>query len=87
VVGSFSMEVMDRNERATTAGMTHAAFDLSYGGMVFLAGFILNAGLYSLTFLVGAGLVVLHALLWFRWFGNHPVDMASRVPDVAGGTK
>jgi MFS family permease len=87
VVGSFSMEVMDRNERATTAGMTHAAFDLSYGGMVFLAGFILNAGLYSLTFLVGAGLVVLHALLWFRWFGTHPIDMASRVPDVAGKTK
>ncbi len=87
VVGSFSMEVMDRNERATTAGMTHAAFDLSYGGMVFFAGFILNVGLYPLTFLVGAGLIVLHVLLWFRWFGDHPVDVASRVPVIDRGTE
>ncbi len=81
------MEVMDRNERATTAGMTHAVFDLSYGGMVFLAGFILSAGLYSLTFLVGAGLIVVNALLWLRWFGDHPVDVASRVPAAARGTE
>ncbi len=87
ITGSFSMEVMDRNERATTAGMTHAAFDLPFGGMVFLAGFILDAGLYSFTFLVGAGLVVLHALLWLRWFGDHPVDVASRVTAGAGGSR
>jgi MFS family permease len=86
VVGAFSMEVMDGNERATTAGMTHAVFDLSFGGMVFFAGFILNVGFYYLTFLVGAGLIVLHAVLWYRWFGNHPVDQASRVPAVTSGS-
>ncbi|MFQ6012908.1 MAG: MFS transporter [Thermoplasmata archaeon] len=85
VVGSFSMEVMERNERATTAGMTHAVFDLSYGGMVFLAGFLLDAGVFFLAFLVGAGLVLGHAVLWYRWFGDHPVDRASRPPPAAVG--
>jgi hypothetical protein len=39
-----------------------------------------------MTFLVGAGLVVAHAVLWYRWFGNHPVDVASRVSAAPGGT-
>ncbi|MFQ5986968.1 MAG: MFS transporter [Thermoplasmata archaeon] len=86
VVGTFSMEVMDSNERATTAGMTHAVFDLSFGGMVFLAGFLLDADIFYVTFLVAAGLLLVHAVLWYRWFGDHPVDVASRVPAVAGGT-
>lgn len=87
VVGSFSMEIMDSNERATTAGVTHAVFDLAYGGMTLVAGFILASGLFVLTFLVGAVLIVAHAGLWFRWFVDHPVDVASRVPTVAGGTR
>jgi MFS family permease len=86
VVGAFSMEIMDSNERATTAGVTHAVFDLAYGGMVFLAGFLLDSGIFFMTFLVGAGLVVAHAVLWYRWFGNHPVDVASRVSAAPGGT-
>jgi MFS family permease len=87
VTGAFSMEVVEGHERATTAGFTHATFDLFYGGAVLFAGLLLELGGFWLTFLIGGILYVGHALLWYGWFGNHPVDVASRPAAVAGGSR
>lgn len=84
VVGAFSMEVVEEHERATTAGFTHASFDILLGGGVFLAGFLLATGTFWLGILAGAGLYVVHALLWHAWFRRHPVELASRVSLGAG---
>lgn len=87
VTGAFSMEVVEGHERATTAGFTHAAFDLFFGTSIFVAGLLLELGGFWLAFLVGGAFYVAHAGLWFGWFGNHPVDVASRAPAAAGGAK
>lgn len=78
VSGAFSMEVVEEQERATTAGFTHAAFDLFYGGSIFFAGLLLEFGGFWSAFLFGGALYVGHAVLWYFWFGNHPVDAMSR---------
>jgi MFS family permease len=78
VTGSFSMEVVKSHERATTAGFTHATFDLFFGGSIFFAGILLDIGGFWIAFLVAGVLYMANALLWYGWFGSHPVDVASR---------
>ena len=87
VTGAFAMEVVDAPERATTAGFTHAAFDVFYGGTVVIGGVLLAAGGFWLTFVFAGVLYVLHALLWYGFFRGHPVDLASRTPAVAGASE
>ncbi|MEE9237040.1 MAG: MFS transporter, partial [Thermoplasmata archaeon] len=86
VTGAFSMEVVNEPERATTAGFTHAAFDLFFGGSIFAAGILLELGGFWIAFLVGGSLYFGHAMLWYQWFSNHPIDVASRVPGVTRGS-
>jgi MFS family permease len=86
VAGAFSMEVVDAPERATTAGFTHAAFDIAYGSTIVVGGLLLAAGGFWVGFVMAASLYVLHAALWYRYFRGHPVELASRLPAVAGGS-
>ncbi len=85
VAGSFEMEVVDTGERATTAGFTHASFDLSYGGTIAIGGLLLAVGGFWFGFVAAALLYVVSALMWFSYFGRHPVEIASRRPAVTGG--
>ena len=85
VAGAFEMEVVDAGERATTAGFTHAAFDLPYGGTIVIGGALLAAGGFWLAFVAAGFLYVLSAILWYSYFGRHPVEILSRRPAVAGG--
>ncbi len=87
VSGAFSMEVVGQHERATTAGFTHAAFDLLYGGSIFAAGLLLELGGFWLAFLMGGALYLGHAALWYHWFRGHPVEIASRATALAGGVR
>lgn len=86
VAGAFEMEVVGAQERATTAGFTHAAFDLSYGATIAIGGALLAAGGFWLAFIAAAFLYVLSAVMWISYFGRHPVEIASRRPAVAGGS-
>jgi len=87
VTGAFSMEVVDAHERATTAGFTHAAFDVFYGGTIVIGGTLLATGGFWLAFVLAGFLYVLHAFLWYTFFRRHPVELESRVPTVAGASR
>jgi predicted MFS family arabinose efflux permease len=66
VSGVFSMELVDENERATTAGFTHMTFDLLYGGMIFVGGLLLSIGSFWSVFVIASILYASNAiLLWF----------------------
>jgi MFS family permease len=81
-IGSmFAMEMVAPSERATTAGVTHAAFDLPSGMAVGIAGVWFAAGWVSLPFLVAAALYVVAALLYGVVF--LPRERAMRAPPRA----
>ncbi|MBI4416081.1 MAG: MFS transporter [Euryarchaeota archaeon] len=86
VTGALTMELVDAPERATTAGFTHAAFDLFYGGGIFIAGGLLAAGGFWLGFVLAGLLYVAHAILWTMWFRGHPATAAPPVGAPAAGT-
>jgi len=86
VTGALSMELVDAPERATTAGFTHAAFDLSYAGGIFLSGILLSSGGFWSGFLFAGVLYVAHAILWTVWFRGHPAALAVAEPAAAGAS-
>ncbi len=81
VTGAFSMELVEAQERATTAGFTHAAFDLSFGGTIYIAGLLLAMQGFWIGFVVAGALYLLHVGLWQGFFGRHPLGLASRPSD------
>lgn len=83
VTQSLSMELVELPERATTAGFTHASFDLSYGAAVLGAGVLLAAGGFWLTFVLAGFLYVAHASLWTTWFRGHPATLSPPSPGGA----
>lgn len=78
VSSAFSMEVVDDNERATTAGFTHMAFDVFYGAMIFVGGLLLSFGSFWTTFIVASILYVSHALIFWIFFHEHPVTKTEK---------
>ena len=84
VTGQLSMELVDAPERATTAGFSHAAFDLFYAGGIFLGGTLLAAGGFWLGFVLAGVLYVAHAVLWTAWFRGHPAALARAGAPAAG---
>lgn len=86
VAGAFSMEVVDGQERATTAEFTHAAFDLFCGSTI-IVGALLAAGGFWLAFVLAGILYALHAIPWHAYFRGHPVELASRAPTGAGAAE
>ena len=85
ITGQFAMESVRANERATTAGFTHFAFDFLFGIGTLVGGLLLAMGGFWIAFVLAGLLYALHGVLWYVWFGNHPVDVASRTPSTMGG--
>ncbi|HEY3115184.1 MAG TPA: MFS transporter [Chloroflexota bacterium] len=64
----LQMEFIDRNERGTTAGFTHTAFDIGGGIGAGLAGMLVLDGDFSVTFGAAALLIAVPAILYYTWF-------------------
>lgn len=80
----FSMEAVQPHERATTAGFTHFAGDFLYGFGALAGGLLLAGGGFWLTFVLAGLLYLLHGILWYTFFHDHPAEIASRLPAIAG---
>ncbi len=86
VAGALSMELVDAPERATTAGFTHAGFDLFYAGGIFLSGVLFASGGFWSGFLLAGLAYVGHAILWTVWFRGHPAALIVAEPVAAGAS-
>jgi MFS family permease len=91
ITSMFAMEIVKASERATTAGVTHAAFDLPSGVAVGLAGIWFAAGLVWLPFFTAGVLYVVSAVLYGVIFlrkerlaglaaAPRPVALAEEIP-------
>ncbi len=73
ILSAFSMERVQRRERATTIGMTHLAFDILSTPGTYLAGAWIAGANYGWPFGLAAGVVAVWALLFLRFFDRHSV--------------
>ena len=65
----ISMELVVSKERGTTAGATHAAFDLGGGVGALTAGGIVAASGFAAAFAVASALILVPAMLYYIYFG------------------
>jgi predicted MFS family arabinose efflux permease len=65
----ISMELVVSKERGTTAGATHAAFDLGGGVGALTAGGMVAASGFAAAFAVASALFLVPALLYYTYFG------------------
>lgn len=79
----LSMEFVTGQERGTTAGFTHTAFDLGGGLGAGLAGLLISDGGFGLAFAMAAALIVLPAYLYFALF--HRTEALWRAGTSEGG--
>jgi MFS family permease len=70
IFSAFSMERVQRRERATTIGLTHFAFDILNTPSTYLAGAWLAGANYGLPFGLTAGFVLLWVLFFHQFFGE-----------------
>lgn len=83
ILSAFSMEQVQRRERATTIGLTHLAFDILNTPSTYLAGAWIAGANYGWPFSLAAGVVAVWALLFLRFFDR---QSAARSPaPVTGG--
>lgn len=66
----LTMELITSKERGTTAGMTHAAFDLGGGAGAGLAGILIAGGGFTTTFVAAGVLILVPAFLYLRFFAG-----------------
>jgi predicted MFS family arabinose efflux permease len=77
----LNMEFVTARERGTAAGFTHMAFDLGGGGGAILAGLLIVDNGFVPTFTVAAVLILIPAILYYRFFG--PMEAVRRMPVAA----
>lgn len=76
----LSMELVSGRERGTTAGFTHAAFDLGGAGGAGMAGVLMAGGGFATAFTVAAGLIAVPAVLYYVFFARADATARSRAP-------
>ncbi|MBI4197996.1 MAG: hypothetical protein HY533_02665 [Chloroflexi bacterium] len=64
----LSMELVTAKERGTTAGFSHAAFDLGGSVGAGAAGVLIAGGGFATAFTVAAVLILAPAMLYFTFF-------------------
>jgi MFS family permease len=70
----LSMAYVVSRERATTAGMTHMAFDLGGAMGAVTAGALIGDGEFMAAFTVAAGVLVVPAVFYYRFFREFEED-------------
>ncbi len=78
----LSMAFVISRERATTAGMTHMAFDLGGAVGAITVGTMIVGGEFLVAFSVAAGLMIIPAVLYYAFFAK--MEAAQRAAAPAG---
>jgi MFS family permease len=78
----LSMELVTSRERGTTAGFTHASFDLGGGVGAGVAGVLIVGGGFTTAFVAAAALIAVPAILYYVFF-NKMEGQARRPIQVA----
>ncbi|MBI4236261.1 MAG: MFS transporter [Chloroflexi bacterium] len=76
----LGMEMVTGKERGTTAGFTHAAFDLGGGAGAGMAGVLLAGGGFTTAFTAAAALILVPAILYYVFFAGIEARVSRRVP-------
>lgn len=82
ILSAFSMESVQRRERASTIGLTHLAFDMLNTPSTYLAGACIARAQYGWTFGLASAVIVAWALVFLRFFGRR--QAAARPAFIAG---
>jgi predicted MFS family arabinose efflux permease len=79
----LNMEFVTARERGTAAGFTHMAFDLGGGGGAIVAGLLIVDSGFLPTFTTAAVLILVPAVLYYKFFGPMETRRGSRVAAAA----
>jgi len=77
LVSSFTMEILEPQERATMSSALSMTWTLAWGISARLGGYLMNAYSYNLPYFFTALLYVASALLFYYFFAGQEKDMAS----------